>query len=396
MNTKIIHGESLETLKGFATNSIDSIVTDPPYEIGFIGNSWDSTGIAYNVEFWQECLRVLKPGGHLLSFGATRTWHRVAVAIEDAGFEVRDSFAWMYGTGMPKSNDIAKSIDKMDGDPDKEYKFTEWMRSTGLTAKQINEATGTNMASHYLTAKTQPQIPTPELFEKIRPLLSHVDIPEWVESYVAQRGVESDNYKRRKTIGSKSVPNGIFYGETYTGQKKKMVDYNITEAATPEAKKWEGWGTALKPAFEPIVVARKPLESGTVARNVLKWGTGAINVNESRIGARWPSNVIVDEPMAEEVDAFSNEAARFFYVAKPSSKERIKVDGLSHPTVKPLALMRYLIKLVTPPGGVVLDPFAGSGTTVEAAVLESFDAIGIEMTEEYIPLIEARVARSSV
>ena len=371
--TYTVHiGNNLDILPTLPDNSVDSIVTDPPYELGFMGKKWDSSGIAYSVELWRECLRVLKPGGHLLSFGGTRTWHRVAVAIEDAGFEVRDSIAWMYGSGFPKSLDVSKAIDKAAG---------------------------------------------------------------------AEREKETKQ------------------GKIFTGSNNNIAgvtgDYEIdsSKPATPEAKQWEGWGTALKPAFEPIVVARKPL-IGTVAENVLTHGTGALNIDGSRIGrkegdnssagnrtatfgtqetqsggdgsggweqnegGRWPANVILDEYSAELLDEQSD-ASRFFYVAKASKRDRnegleelpdnlggslsggndtrkgdnpqLKPTKNFHPTVKPTNLMRYLIKLVTPPGGTVLDPFTGSGSTGKAAILEGFRFIGCELTEDYIPIIEGRL-----
>jgi len=198
----IYFGSNLDVLPKLEDNSVDSIVTDPPYELGFMGKKWDSSGIAYNVELWKECIRVLKPGGHLLSFGGTRTWHRVAVAIEDAGFEVRDSIAWMYGSGFPKSLDISKAIDKAAG-------------------------------------------------------------------------------AERKVTGH--VVAGIATGSGNAVGGPKPVVEKKEIAITPEAQQWEGWGTALKPAFEPIVVARKPL-IGTVAQNVLEHGTGGLNIDGSRIG----------------------------------------------------------------------------------------------------------------
>ncbi len=368
--TYTVHiGNNLDILPTLAENSIDSIVTDPPYELGFMGKKWDSSGIAYSVELWKECLKVLKPGGHLLSFGGTRTWHRVAVAIEDAGFEVRDSIAWMYGSGFPKSLDISKAIDKAAG---------------------------------------------------------------------AER--ERTPYKGGIASGSGNYGGG---GTIHEGTK--VGD----KAITPKAQQWEGWGTALKPAFEPIVVARKPL-IGTVAANVLEHGTGGLNIDGSRIGTskpeaqntsfnswrdmegrqdrqqpeqtynpnqgRWPANVILDPYTAELLDEQSD-ASRFFYVAKASKRDRNegleelplrKSDQRSdtaaglwaemeapkqnfHPTVKPTALMRYLVKLVTPPGGTVLDPFTGSGSTGKAAILEGFEFVGIELTEDYIPIIEGRL-----
>ncbi len=411
----LLKGNCLETLKTLETASVDSIVTDPPYELGFMGKSWDSTGIAYNVELWRECLRVLKPGGHLLAFGGSRTYHRMAAAIEDSGFEIRDQIQWIYGSGFPKSLDVSKSIDKGTGENLKrQLRFTEWMRSTGITAKQIDEATETQMGSHYTTHPTQPAIATADLFDKLRHLLP--EVPEEIERLVAERtGIEWNAYKNREVVGFQKRGNSVNTDFMSGGN-------DITAPATPEAVKWEGWGTALKPAHEPIVVARKPLIS-TVAANVLTHGTGALNIDGCRVGCgkegRWPANVIHDG--SDDVVALfpDRKAARFFYCAKASKSERnaglahlvkgdspgllkMRQDGSLdgnatapraniHPTVKPLALMRYLVRLVTPPNGIVLDPFLGSGTTAVAATLEGFEWVGCEMTEDYWPIIKARV-----
>jgi DNA modification methylase len=480
-------GDCREQLKHLADNSVDSVVTDPPYELGFMGKSWDSTGIAYDVTVWLECLRVLKPGGHILAFGGSRTWHRLAVAVEDAGFELRDSIAWIYGSGFPKSLDVSKAIDKGQGvNRDRQLQFTAWMRSTGITAEQINEATGTAMASHYLTEKSQPAIATADLFDKLRPYLPQV--PEYIERLVAERtGIEWTEYKNRKVIG----PTVKGAQKTSTGRFGAWGDgITPTAAATPEASKWQGWGTALKPAFEPVVVGRKPFGKGvTVAENVLLWGVGGLNIDGSRIGnsggtardgkadkpndsgwenmrghgiaelnaGRWPANVILDEVTAGLLDEQSGVsvsrrgeltskpgdvygsgkglpshtgvyghndtggASRFFYQAKASKRDRnegleeleairhadrVVDDGPGgenprnrtnqakqnfHPTVKPTQLMRYLIKLVTPEGGVVLDPFTGSGSTGKAALLDGFKFVGVELTAEYLPIIEGRL-----
>jgi site-specific DNA-methyltransferase (adenine-specific) len=419
-------GNNLDILPTLQDCSVDSIVTDPPYELGFMGKKWDNTGIAYNTDLWRECLRVLKPGGHLLSFGGTRTWHRVAVAIEDAGFEVRDSIAWMYGSGFPKSLDVSKAIDKAAGAEREKIR---------IDASEVRNPKATGGGRDGTEGATRP----------------------WIE-------------------------------------KARELGYHEKDSDTPatlEAQQWEGWGTALKPAFEPIVVARKPL-IGTVAENVLTHGTGALNIDGSRIGTeqitinnypvgfdpknnlngltqagqdyesktsqgRWPANVILDEYSAEILDEQSGirpsgsgnkngsnrdgifgklgkgnglgiggdtgGASRFFYVAKASKRDRneglddlptVRASAMGydiglgeagegmfkdrnpqkqnfHPTVKPTDLMRYLIKLVTPPNGIVLDPFTGSGSTGKAAILEGFRFIGIEMTEDYIPIIEGRL-----
>jgi len=206
MSYQIHHGDNREVLKNLADNSIDSVVTDPPYELGFMGKSWDATGVAYSVELWQEVMRVLKPGGHLLAFSGSRTYHRMAVAIEDAGFEIRDQIMWIYGSGFPKSHDVSKGIDKQAG---------------------------------------------------------------------AEREVLGEKITGR-ALGGSNWKDGDAGGQEFV---------SITAPATAEAKQWQGWGTALKPAHEPIVVARKPL-IGTVAANMLTYGTGGLNIDKSRIVAK--------------------------------------------------------------------------------------------------------------
>ena len=409
---RLILGDCVEKMKELPENSVDSIACDPPYGLNFMGKGWDSSGVAFRPEAWREALRVLKPGAHLLAFGGTRTYHRLACAIEDAGFEVRDCVFWLYGSGFPKSHNVSKAIDKMKG---------------------------------------------------------------------AEREVVAPNPNERPNC---SPQDNTLYEYGSTGKTG-----GITAPATPEAKAWEGWGTALKPACEPIVVARKPLGENTVAENVLKYGTGAMNIDASRIGhneetkttvrkqrsagwnpdncgfdstqntvasaapqGRFPANVILDEEAAKELDRQSGDcaqghwskskvtgfgefgggtsehfgvgekdtsrhgASRFFYVAKASRAER--EEGLrwdehdvqdtgtgalpspviskrsrnTHPTVKPVALMEYLVRLITPPQGVVLDPFMGSGTTGIAAQKLGFRFIGIELQEDYLKIAQARIA----
>lgn len=396
---RLFHGSNKDILPTLPDASYDSIVTDPPYELGFMGNGWDSTGIAYDVDMWRECFRVLKPGGYLLSFGGTRTWHRIAAAIEDAGFEIRDSIAWMYGSGFPKSMNVAKAI-------------------AGLESGH-----GSNSGAI-----------------------------------------------RRATMGDAYVPSGRLGNRDGAGRRDTGLNEHELEL-TENAKAWEGWGTALKPAFEPIIVARKPL-AGTVAANVLAYGTGALNIDATRVQTfsegpgstpkavdggkrkamagdmdrvdydgskgRFPSNVLLDESQAAELDrqapatggsgkasgpslreptsagvAFGARnglegepafyggekggASRFFptfrYEAKAPGSERPEVDGVAHATVKPLELMRWLVRLVTRPGGRVLEPFAGSGTTGEAALLEGFEVDLIELEADHLPLILARVRK---
>jgi site-specific DNA-methyltransferase (adenine-specific) len=326
-----------------------------------MGKSWDSTGIAYNVELWKECLRVLKPGGHLLAFGGTRTYHRMACAIEDAGFEIRDCIMWIYGSGMPKSHDISKAIDKK------------------LGAKR--EVIGVD-----------------EVFLRRNPN----------NTGVGRIVTKSDG----TTLDGRKTP-----------YKKSEHAGSITAPATPEAKQWEGWGTALKPANEPIVLARKPLSEKTIAENVMKWGTGGLNIDGCRVGTeqmggyvvksslgrrtseggehkdfiatsttgRFPANVILDEEAAQLLDEQSGGSiSRFFYCAKASKNER--GEGNNHPTVKPTKLIEYLVTLITPPNGIVLDPFIGSGTTAIASLNTGRSFIGIELNEGYVEIARRRVA----
>jgi DNA modification methylase len=403
------HGSNLDVLPTFDENSIDAIVTDPPYELAFMGKRWDASGIAYNEQLWRECLRVLKPGGHLLAFGGTRTYHRMTVAIEDAGFEIRDSIHWIYSSGFPKSLDVSKAIDKQRHDLEDIYKVTAWIRErrdiAGVTNRDIDDAFGfSGMAGHWTSQKSQPAVPTleqiPRLLETLKMTLDDVDdeIRQLLWELNGRKGQPGQNWFKREAVGTASVPVGhAFAGRTYGGDSSS-IEIDITAPATAEAQAWEGWGTALKPAHEPIVLARKPL-AGTVANSVQQYGTGALNIDGTRIDehnytttdetmSRWPSNVLIGERLAEKHPEWSN----YFFCAKPSKKERN--GGLQdinlHPTVKPLALMRYLVRLITPPHGTVLDPFAGSGTTLAAAIIENKNAIGIELTEDYLPLIESR------
>jgi DNA modification methylase len=327
-------GDCREVLATLPDASVDAVVSDPPYGLAFMGKRWDYD--VPSVEVWQQCLRVLKPGGHLLAFAGTRTQHRMACRIEDAGFEIRDMIAWVYGSGFPKSLDVSKAIDKA-------------------------------------------------------------------------AGAERERYERPAFGGTFSDDNGTTYGTALSNSP-----------ATEAAKQWQGWGTALKPSLEPITLARKPLE-GTVAANVLQYGTGALNVDGCRVDGepivttngtalgimsddgwdntkrkgtqfvntqgRWPANLIHDG--SREATGILGEEARFFYCPKTSQSERGRNNN--HPTVKPIDLMRYLCRMVTPPGGVVLDPFAGSGSTLLAARREGFRAIGIELNPEYCQIIRSRL-----
>ena len=418
MTVELHLGDCLEVLAGLPENSVDTCITDPPYELGFMGKKWDSSGIAFQPETWQAVFRVLKPGAILLAFGGTRTYHRIACAIEDAGFEIRDTIAWVYGSGFPKSYDISKGIDKQ----------------AGKEPVVIGKRTDGRYAYHFQDGNNQ--------------------------------FVNSEN-NQRKEVDSKI---GL-----------------ITAPATPEAQLWHGWGTALKPAFEPIVVAMKPID-GTFVNNALTWGVAGLWIDGGRVKTdeaayfvtdkeptnadgqvygwakyealhkrgggnsqgRFPANFLHDGS-DEVVSGFPNSvtkriekpsmcdeeantwggtfqrnrgargydgegsAARFFYCAKASRSERnAGLEGMeaqervrqglagehkntlsqnAHPTVKPIELMRYLVRLTkTPTGGVVLDPFTGSGTTGIACVLEGREFIGIEREAEYVEIAEKRIA----
>ena len=380
-------------------NSIDAILTDPPYELGFMGHAWDRSGIAYDVAMWREALRVLKPGGHMLAFSGSRTYHRMTCAIEDAGFEVRDSIMWVYGSGFPKSLDISKALDKLHG------------AERQVVGQQYRAATGRD--------------------------------------------------------------EGYGFGESF----------DITAPATLITQLWEGWGTGLKPAHEPICVARKPMAADTVAANVMTWGVGGINVDGCRIAidpvadasqlrtmsvsqhdgadgwgmnttranpaarvlgeeGRWPANFIHDgspevlemfpdatgakaavrgtegspasagqvgnfrervasaEPRGDSGSAArfyqqcqwaqdDLEAALFYYCAKASKRE--KGADNKHPTVKPVALGRYLARLICPPGGTLLDLFAGSGSFGISAKLEGFGFLGFEKDPESASYAQLRI-----
>lgn len=346
--------DCLEVLRELPDNSIDSIITDPPYGLRFMNKAWD-----YDIpkkEIWAECLRVLKPGGHLLAFGGARTYHRMACAIEDAGFEIRDQIMWIYGKGVPKSLDVSKAIDKAAG-----AERTEIVGVKPGHEKFANRTNGT--------------------------------------------GFKTEGWDRPWRADPDAVA------------RSHMVFAPVTDAA----RQWQGWGTALKPAHEPIVVARKPLV-GTVAENVLEHGTGALNIDGCRVASnestarksganvrvygasrargnvrggdsgRWPANVIHDgndEVIALFPESKAGSAARFFYCAKASNKDR--GEDNNHPTVKPTELMRYLCRLVTPPGGLILDPFMGSGSTGKAALREGFRFIGCEIDEHYCEIARARI-----
>lgn len=450
---KIINDSMLNLLNHIKPNTIDSIVTDPPYELNFMNKGWDNTGIAFYKETWQKCYETLKPGGYLLAFGGSRTFHRIACAIEDAGFEIRDCIMWLYGSGFPKSMDISKQIDKR-GATSISW-FGEYLKnvlkeknmSYSDLAKHFPSKTGgvTGCVHNWVEGKNMPTL---EQFNKICEILN---LP-----------FDKLEEAEREVIGKKKTNLTVYQN---IGDTNISGEVDITIPSTELAKQWAGWGTCLKPAFEPIIVARKPFK-GSLVDNVLEYGVGGLNIDECRVETtdkysypngcggssfgigkgvdgtrteptesnplgRFPANVILtyDETDFEEVcggfpSEKGNSASRYFYCAKASKKDRDEGldefenttvnDGRNksidnpfqrgetpkkniHPTVKPTELMQYLVKLVTPKGGTVLDPFMGSGSTGKAVAYENkerkanYSFIGVELSAEYCEIARARI-----
>jgi DNA modification methylase len=500
-------GDCLEILAGLPENSIDAVVTDPPYHFtarkngaaGFMGKEWDGGDIAFRPETWAEVLRVLKPGGHMVAFGAPKNYHRLACAIEDAGFEIRDSLMWVFGTGFPKSMDVSKAIDRrLRGEMVRE-KIMHFVNLRGVNGKWLEE-NGVASGGSFIDWTVGGHAPSDRNWNIIKNALS---VTAEEEALFERKVIGTNENIIRAQLSQRGIIN--FGGAGCA---------DITAPATDAAKEWDGWGTALKPAYEPIVLARKPLSETTVAANVLRWGTGALNIDATRIAhnepiktmkaqaagdlvygqagrraettelkeaGRWPATICHDGSQqvldlfphtksgvpgvrrkAHETNAMSGRlnltgetetgyadegsAARFFFSAKLNDEERgavfgseyenaanelekiarewdeqdkerlayarwfasklrakappienaetprfhysakaSKADraGSKHPTVKPVSLMQWLVRMVTPPGGTVLDPFAGSGTTGMAAAMEGFKSVLIEREEEY-------------
>jgi len=512
LDRTIICGDCLEVMPTLEENSIDSIVTDPPYGLSFMGSEWDY-GVP-GVAFWKEALRVAKPGAHLLAFGGTRTHHRLAVAIEDAGWEIRDTIGWMYFSGFPKSCNIKKCLEKKYG-------------TTSKTQYCLRPVSETNLSQTESNKKTKGKVLQPLLSEQSLHTTESLACDVWCKESCLERrsDLQANSWELRNcqicTLSERILCHGqerwlcngtpFGYGtacwsstsknrscSSYRPQNpeqlNKQSDAISNKPSPQDIRSWEGWGTGLKPAWEPIIVARKPIEKGlTIAENVVKWGTGGINVDGCRVSlpegdstkrkpsqqpastdlalnhcktigsitddwkkGRFPANLIHDG--SEEVTRlFPNSksakfptrerkphttlfegmnkdyigggydddgsAARFFYCAKASKKDRdegcenlpenIHQSGMAmpmpidddgndrdrftaisrngHPTVKPTTLMSYLCRLVTPPSGLVLDPFAGSGSTGKACKQEGFRFVGIEMNEEYCTIARARI-----
>jgi hypothetical protein len=462
-------GSNLDVLPTLASASVDAIITDPPYELGFMGKTWDSTGIAYNPQVWRECWRVLKPGGHLAAFGGTRTYHRMTCAIEDAGFEIRDSLHWIYGSGMPKGQNIGKAIDRHRDDRQQVLEVTAFLAAardaSGVTHKQIDASFGFNGMAHHWTAVASKAaaVPRPDQWVRLKELLGFDDteILPLVEVLNGRKGELGEAWAQREVVAAGFRVRGessVQIAPVSTGA------YDITAPATEAASRWHGWNTQLRPAHEPIVLARKSTGFNTTVANVLEHGTGAIHVDACRTEAgqdyrekcasavgftsnrngdaygewtgiredsahpagRWPANILLSHPplldhdgqvigdacangcfpgcpVAEmdrqSVRSDQGGASRFFptfrYEAKAPASERPRLaDGTAHTTVKPVGLMRWLVRLLTPPDGLVLDPFTGSGTTLEAAAVEGFYAIGIETERPHADLCVQRLEKA--
>ena len=547
--TKVIHGDCIETMNQMPPESVDAIVTDPPYGLsnttpaqvsdtitkwaggdrdhvptgrGFMGKSWDA--FVPPPAVWDECLRVLKPGGHMLVFAGSRTQDLMGLSIRLAGFEMRDSLAWLYGSGFSKAGLLGnrKGVKwcECGGNvlPYNHASETDLPRlrnnvhpspvprregeDPGLLSPMQREAAGRGMEE----ARAQGPGGVDGGVAGIIPAEDDRRPESSLEGRLVHRtgqGLQDDSQARTPTCEGERVRGGAptrdggddrSPGHAPRGGASHQPRPGGQSGGEPEAvpgshvalddgalrgraecprcggldPAYRGFSTALKPAFEPIVLARKPLAEKTVARNVLAHGTGAINVDACRIetdedrsrpprtpnaiygggsgtsltasisnpSGRWPANVLLDQHAAAWVDeqsgvqkdgvavrrngggwqignglicsesknhgpapdigyGGSGGASRFFYTAKAPKSERPNVDGVQHPTVKPLAIMRWLIRLVTPPGGTVLDPFAGSGTTIEAALIEGFNPVGIEMETDYLPLIQHRIDRAT-
>ena len=382
---KLINNDCIIAMKEMPDNSVDSIVTDPPYELGFMGKSWDSSGVAFNVEVWQEALRVLKPGGHLIAFSGSRTYHRMAVAIEDAGFEIRDQIMWVYGSGFPKSLNIAKALDKSEG---------------------LLEHEGTGMIPD--GSPTMSMYPAIKPSEYVSPEPPGFHAKQWDGWGTALKPAHEPMVLARKPLIGTVANNVLTHG---TGGLNIDASRVGTTVETWPASR--SFASGISSGFT------EGLEKGETQP------TG-----EAPAG-RWPANFIHDG--SDEVNDLLGEPARFFYCAKASKRDRNEgLDGFeiietqggggrplenygeddesqrlkkaasaygaikaaranTHPTVKPTDLMRYLVRLVTPQGGVVLDPFMGSGSTGKACVYEGFDFIGIEQSAEYIEIAQARI-----
>ena len=400
MSVQLIHGDCLEVLRGMGDGSCHSCVTDPPYELGFMGKAWDGTGIAYNVNVWREVLRVLKPGGHLIAFGGSRTYHRLAVAVEDAGFEIRDQGLWLYGSGFPKSLDVSKAIDRAAGAVRETIGTKDRLDQTKKPAQSFTYS-GPMKEQTEALGITAPATP---------------DAIKWQGWHTSLKPAHEPFVIARKPFKSTVAANVLEHGTgaiNVDGCRVEVVSGETIHTVKSDPTNRAGVvGTNLG-------ISANDIDSFRAAQ--------AASVAKTNTLGRFPANLIHDG--SDTIHRALGEESRYFYCAKASRAEREaglghlepatgaeacdRTEGSAgldnpragagrtadhvrniHPTVKPLSLMRYLVRLVTPPGGTVLEPFAGSGTTLVACVHEGFDAIGIELTEDYLPIINGRVAHA--
>jgi DNA modification methylase len=413
----LLKGDCRQQLATLPDNSVHAIITDPPYELGFMGKTWDSTGIAYNVEVWQQCLRVLKPGGHLLAFGGSRTYHRLACAIEDAGFEIRDQIMWVYGSGFPKSLDVSKAIDKAAG-VEREVTGIRKVSPSDLGQNSGWNKLDTSSGEYEYTA---PSTDAAKQWDgwgtALKPahepiVLARKPLNGTVANNVLTHGVGALNINDCRVDYNGEKPSGWFDEKERTNAGFKLTAGSSSIiTSVPSTGRWpanfihDGSDEVLQ-LFPDSKGAFAPVKSGHSGKSKGIYGDYAQRGDD---GATFYGD--------------SGSAARFFYCAKASRTERnTGLDELEekqttggggltvvggaygsikakqqnfHPTVKPLALIHYLIKLITPPGGTILDPFLGSGTTAVAATQLGHPWIGCELTEDYWPIIQARIAHAT-
>jgi DNA modification methylase len=411
-DVNLLLGDCRERLKELPDCSVDSVVTDPPYELGFMGKSWDSTGVAYDVTVWRECLRVLKPGGHLLAFGGSRTYHRLAVAIEDAGFQIRDQIMWVYGSGFPKSLNISKAIDKAAGAEREVLSSYEThdIRNAGLMDKK----------GALTVTITAPATAEAEVWDgwgtALKPahepiVLARKPLDGTVANNVLTHGVGGINIDGCR-VGRADGDDSSAGNRTATFGTQDTLSGGDGSGGWSQNEEGRFPANFIHDGSDEVLQLFPDTKGGT-------WNTtkGARHFNNDGEPTGYATS---------KQDSSSGSAARFFYCAKANKKDRNegldpdffplqnytdanKMGGAGdtmltgsgnprdgrkhnhHPTVKPTDLMRYLCRLVTPPNGVVLDPFTGSGSTGKAALLEGFNFIGVEQSEEYIKIAEARI-----
>lgn len=402
---KLINADCIEAIKAMPDNSVDSIVTDPPYELGFMGKSWDASGIAFNVEVWREALRVMKPGGHLIAFSGSRTYHRMAVAIEDAGFEIRDQIMWVYGSGFPKSHNISKGIDKAAGAEREIIGETKKGAQTESTGRYGAWGDGITPTAPSTDAAKQWDGWGTALKPAHEPMvLARKPLIGTVANNVLTHGTGGLNIDGSRVEGREVSQSR---GAKETSNTYSSISVSSLENAYPkDLGRWPA--NFIHDGSDEVVVLFPNVKGATSRTNASR------EASENAMFGGGFAGTVFD-------DGLNTSAARFFYCAKASKRDRNEgLDGFEvkrdhdgrrdggvggdnprnrtnnaklnhHPTVKPTTLMQYLVRLVTPPGGVVLDPFMGSGSTGKACAYEGFDFIGIDQSAEYVAIAQARI-----